>query len=166
MGLSVAHRARLSLARRAMEPGQLLHLLLNRSPSENARHLKSRHRFVPAAQQFISLPDDDNSRSAALWADYRPSTELLEKTWRLLHPRHQHSLFWNGAVGNDRACLHKWGMAPSVACECGAEEQTVDHVVSLCPIHQLPHGLTVLDEETVEWLLDTCLYTQCGLAVD
>jgi len=49
-------------------------------------------------------------------------------------------------------------MASSAACECGAEEQTVEHVVLQCPIHQPPHGLhgvTVLDDETTEWL-NTC----------
>jgi len=38
-------------------------------------------------------------------------------------------------------------------CECGAEEQTVDHVVIHCPIHRPPfgvHGLTHLDDETIE----------------
>jgi len=47
--------------------------------------------------------------------------------------------------------LYKWGMASSAACECGAEEQTVDHVVLQWPIHRPPHGLhglTVLDHET------------------
>jgi len=42
-------------------------------------------------------------------------------------------------------------MAPFAACESGAEEQTVDHVVLHCPIHQPPcrvHGLMVLDGET------------------
>jgi len=50
-------------------------------------------------------------------------------------------------------------MASSAACECGAEEQTVDHVVFQCPIHQPPHGLhglAVLDDETTGWLLNTC----------
>jgi len=50
-------------------------------------------------------------------------------------------------------------MAPSAACECGAEEQTVDAVVLQCPIHRIPHGLhglTVLDDQTIEWLLNTC----------
>ena len=27
------------------------------------------------------------------------------------------------------SCLYKWGMTSSAVCECGAEEQTVDHVV-------------------------------------
>jgi len=50
-------------------------------------------------------------------------------------------------------------MASSVACECGAEEQTVDDVVLQCPIQRPPHGLhglTVLDNETTEWLLNIC----------
>jgi len=61
-------------------------------------------------------------------------------------------------VGCFRSCLYKWGMASSEACECGTEEQTVDHVVLHCPIHRPHglHGLTVLDNETTEWLLNTC----------
>jgi len=61
-------------------------------------------------------------------------------------------------VGRFRSWLYKWRMASSAACECGAE-QTVDHVVLQCPIHRPPHGLhglTVLDDETIEWLLNTC----------
>jgi len=51
-------------------------------------------------------------------------------------------------------------MATSAACECGAEEQTLDHVVLQSPIHRPPHGLhglTVPDNETIEWLLNSCL---------
>jgi len=62
-------------------------------------------------------------------------------------------------VGRFHSDLYKWGMPSSAACECGAEEQTVDHVVLQCPIHRPPHGLhglTVLDNETIKWLLNTC----------
>jgi len=55
--------------------------------------------------------------------------------------------------------LNKWGIVPSAACECGAEEQTVDHVVLQCPIHRFPHklhGVTVLDDETAQWLFNVC----------
>jgi len=41
--------------------------------------------------------------------------------------------------------------ASSAACECGAGEQTVDHVVLHCQIYRHPYGvdgLTVLDDET------------------
>ena len=51
----------------------------------------------------------------------------------------------------------KWGLAPSPNCECGASEQTADHVLTACLIHWAPHGargLTVLDDETRCWLND------------
>jgi len=50
-------------------------------------------------------------------------------------------------------------MAPSATCGYGTEEQTVDHFVLQCSIHQPPHGahgLTVVDYETIEWLLNIC----------
>jgi len=64
------------------------------------------------------------------------------------------------SAGRFCSCLYKWGMASSAACECGAEEQTVNPVVVQClliyrPPHGL-HGLTVLDDEATEWLLNTC----------
>jgi len=58
--------ATLSLGRRAMESGHLLHSALTRPRSANERRLKSRHPFVPAAQQLISLSDNNNNRSATL----------------------------------------------------------------------------------------------------
>jgi len=45
------------------------------------------------------------------------------------------------------------GVWPPLRPECGVEEQTVDHVFFQCPIHRRPHGLhglTVLDDETIE----------------
>jgi len=56
------------------------------------------------------------------------------------------------------SCLHKWGMV-SASCECGGEEQIVDSVNHRCPIHRPPHivhDLMVLDDETIEWLLNNC----------
>ena len=46
-----------SLSRLAMEPGYLLHSPLTRPSSANARHLKSRHPFLPAAQHLTSISD-------------------------------------------------------------------------------------------------------------
>ena len=61
--------ATLSLVRRDMEPGHLLHPALTRPSTVDARRLKSRHPFVPAAQQLISF-SDNNSIRAAQWADH------------------------------------------------------------------------------------------------
>jgi len=103
---------------------------------------------------------------AAQWADHQWNAEWAES-------RHRHLPLgmtlrrraWvrlnrlRTGVGRFRSCLYKWGMACFAACECDAEEQTVDHVVLQCQIHRPPHrlhGLTVLDDETTEWLLNIC----------
>jgi len=95
-------------------------------------------------------------RSAALWADHRWNAELLENTMRLrtfvpdigTHPPEMTlpRTAWvrlnRLRIGVGRRthppCLHS--MAPSAACECGAEE-TVDHVVLQCPMHPPLDGL-------------------------
>jgi len=56
--------------------------------------------------------------------DPHPGTALPRITWvRLNHLR--------TGVRHLRFCLHKWGMAISVTCKCGTEDQTVDHVLVL-----------------------------------
>ena len=80
---------------------------------------------------------------------------LSRRAWVRLN--HLHT-----SVGRFRSCLYKWSewsAASSSACECGAEEHTVEHVELQCPIHRPPNGLhdlTVLDDETIEWLLNIC----------
>jgi len=111
----------------------------------------------------------------AQWADHQWNVEWVANPTRLrtlipdtgthtpgmTHPRSAWDRLnrLHTGVGRFRSCLYKWGMASSAACECGAEEQIVDHVVLQCAIHRPPHephGLTVLDDETIEWLLNTC----------
>ena len=61
-------------------------------------------------------------------------------------------------LGDFHSSMHKWGLAPSPNCECGASEQTADHVLTAFPTHRAPHGargLTVLDDETQCWLNNT-----------
>jgi len=62
--------ATLSLGRRAMEPGHLRRSALTRPSGAAAQRLKSRHPFVPAAQQLISFSDNNNIH-AALWTDHQ-----------------------------------------------------------------------------------------------
>jgi len=73
--------ATLSLGRRAMEPGHLLHSALTRPSIADARRLKSRHPFVPAAQQLISF--SDNNIRAAQWVDHQWNAEWADNTTRL-----------------------------------------------------------------------------------
>ena len=124
--------AKLSLALRAMEPGNLLHSALTRSSGGNALHLKSRFLFEPAAQKLISSSDGSN-RSAALWTDHRWNAEWLENTMRLSAfipdiGTHPHGMAlpitaWTRlnrlrkGVARFSSCLHKWGMALYADCE-------------------------------------------------
>ena len=58
-------------------------------------------------------------------------------------------------VGRFHSSMHKWGLALSPNCECGASEQIADHVLTACLIHRASYGargLTVLDDETRCWL--------------
>ena len=64
---------------------------------------------------------------------------------------------WTG-VGRFHSSMHKWDLAPSPNCECGASEQNADHILTACSIRRVPHGargLTVLDDETRCWLNNT-----------
>jgi len=65
-----------------MEPGHLLHSALTRPSSANARRLKSRHTFVPAAQQLNSSSDNNNIR-AAQWADHQWNAKWADYPTRL-----------------------------------------------------------------------------------
>ena len=51
--------------------------------------------------------------------------------------------------------MHKWGLASSAHCQCGAGKQTAGNIILTCLIHRVPPGiigLTVLDEEARRWL--------------
>ena len=54
-------------------------------------------------------------------------------------------------IGRFHSPMYKWGLAPSPNCECGATEQTADHVISSCLIHHASRGtrgLQVLSDAT------------------
>ena len=74
--------AALSLGRRAKEPGHLLLSALTRPSSADARRLKSRHPFVPAAQHLISFSDINIIR-AAQWADHQWNAGWADSPTRL-----------------------------------------------------------------------------------
>jgi len=92
-GIQPAERRRiaapLSLARRAMEPGHLLHSMFTSTSSANARRLKSKHPFVPTAQQLISSSDNNNIR-AAHWADHQWNANWAINPTQTPHFHHRH----------------------------------------------------------------------------
>jgi hypothetical protein len=51
--------------------------------------------------------------------------------------------------------MHIWEFEKSPACDCGAEEQTMRHIVDDCPLRLFAGGLTglyAMIDETVEYL--------------
>jgi len=131
--------------------------------------------LICTRRKQLTISSDNNNIRAALWADHQWRWEWLDNITRLRTFIPNNGTHLPGmtlprrdwvplnhlrtGIGRFRFFLYKWGVAYSAACECGAEEQTVDHVVLQCPIHRPPYGLhdlMALDDETIEWLLNTC----------
>ena len=166
--------ATLSLVYRgSLDPDHILYVLLSGSSDIRQVRLRSRRPFVPAARNHLNNLARLGIR-ASEWTNHKWKTEYCESVSRLRVfvpesgarpvgmslPR----AAWvklnrlRTGVGRFYSSMHKWGLAPSPNCECGASEQTADHVLTACPIHWAPHGargLTVLDDETRCWLNNT-----------
>ena len=163
--------ATLSLAHHGyLDPDHILYGLLSGFSDNRQARLRSRRPFVSAAWNLL----DNLARlgiRASEWTNHKWKTEYCKNASRLRAfvpgtgarpvgmglPRVA-SVKLNRlrtGVGRFRSTMHKWSLAPSPNCECGASEQTTDRVLTACPIHRAPHGargLTVLDDETRCWL--------------
>ena len=165
--------ATLSLDHRGfLDPDHILYSLLSGSSDTRQVRLRSRRPFVPVARNLL-----DNLVRLGIcvseWTNFKWKTEYCEGASRLRAfvpetgarpvgmglPR----AAWvklnrlRTGVGQFYSSMHKWGLGPPPNCECGASEQTADHVLTACPIHRAPHGargLTILDDETRCWLND------------
>ena len=167
-------QATLTLARRALEPNHLLHHKIISPELRQSRRLKSRHPFVPAARELLSNLNQLDIR-AANWTEHSWRSEWNNCNTRLHHfiynidtsPLGMHfprrswvrlNHFRTG-VGRFRSSLHNWGMVPCAACDCGAENQTAEHILAHCPLFSPPHGITGLDrldDDTITWLREPC----------
>ena len=61
-------------------------------------------------------------------------------------------------VGRFNAGMWRWGLSKPPACDCGADQQTANHIITECPLYRPPNGLHGLidvdaDAATCEWLL-------------
>ena len=163
--LSLAHRG-------SLDPDHILYGILSGSSDTRQVRLRSRRPFVPGTRNLL----DNLARlgiRASKWTNHEWKTEYCENasSLRAFVPQTGARLVGMGlpraawvklnrlrtGVGRFHSSMHKWGLAPSPNCECGASEQTADHALTACPIHRAPHGargLTVLDDETRCWLND------------
>ena len=162
--------ATLSLAYRgSLGPNHILYELLAGFTHGYRERLKSRRPFVPAARKL--LQDLTELDSAARWTDFKRNTEYSEcspdlrafiprtstRPMRMGLPRSS----WvrlnrlRAGIGCFQSFMHKWGLAPTSNCECGAAEQTAEHIILTCSVHRAPtgiRGLTVLDVDTRCWM--------------
>ena len=161
--LSLAHRG-------SLDPDHILYGLLSGSSDTRQVRLRSTHSFVPVAQNLL----DNLARlgiRASEWTNHKWNVEYCKNASRLhvfvpkTSARHVGMGLSKAAwvklnclqtgVRQFHLSMHKWGLASSPNCECGASEETTDHVLTVCPIHRAPHGargLTVLDDKTQCWL--------------
>ena len=163
--------ATLSLANRSsLDPDHILHGQFHESQDICRERSKSRHSFVPAVRKLLdSLSEMDVH--AAEWTNTKWDMEYSANALSLhaFIPKAGSRPLGMGlpraawvklnrlrsGVGRFCSSMYKWGLAPLANCECGASEQTADHIISQCPIHRAPRGmfgLMVLDDETRCWL--------------
>ena len=132
--LSLAHRL-------SLDPNHILYGLLSGSSDTRQVRLRFRRLFVPAARNLL----DNLARLGIRAFELQMKTEYCENASRL------HAFFVHGTgprpvgmglpraawvklnrlrtgVGRFHSSMHKWGLAPSPNHECGASEQTADHV--------------------------------------
>ena len=164
--LSLTHRG-------SLDPDHIFYGLLSGSSDTRQVRLRSRRPFVPAARNLLNNLARLCIR-ASEWTNHKWNAEYCKNASRLRAfmpgtsarpvgvglPR----AAWvklnrlRTGVGRFHSSMHKWGLAPSLNCECAASEKTADHVLTACLIHWAPdgaRGLTVLDDETRCWLNNT-----------
>ena len=171
----------LSLANRAIDDtNHVLHRQLVDQQDAHLGRLRSRRPFVPAAWKLLGSLSKLDIR-VKQWTKHKWNADYLESTSRVraFIPRASSRPLemslprtsWvrlnrlRTGVGRFHSSMHKWGLAPSPNCECGATEQTADHVISSCLIHHVPRGtrgLQVLDDATRCWLNTTTASIQSG----
>ena len=163
----------LALSRKAQaNEDHLLHRMLQERPTR--ARLKSRRPFSQQAHHLSDLAPPGVTKQSWLrtrWKDdwlaappsrlhnfirdphSVPGLDLPRKQWTTLNRLRT-------GVGRFSSSMLKWGLKDSSVCECGAPEQTVDHILDVCPQHRPPsgrEGIVSLDEDTRAWLASTGL---------
>lgn len=128
----------------------------------NYGRLKSRQPPLRTASQLVARDFSPNSSWAATWDEYNGRNKHLvssppfeiggmnlpRKVWTLLNR-------FRSGVGRCNYWKLKWGLTADQSCDCGADIQTMEHIVTDCPLRCFPGGLAglhSLDEAGIDWL--------------
>jgi hypothetical protein len=80
-------------------------------------------------------------------------------SWFWLSSRHEW-VFLNWVRTNQGRCdflMHRWRFGEAPTCDCGADQQTMSHIIKECPRKWFPGGLATLnsaDPDAVEYLMN------------
>ena len=139
--------ATFSLAYRgSLDPDHILYCLLSGSSDTRQARLRSRRPFVLGMRNLLVNLARLGIR-ASEWTNHKWNAEYCKNVSRLCAfvpetgarpvgmglPR----AAWvklnrlRTGVGQFHSSMHKWGLCPSPNCECGASEQTADHVLTV-----------------------------------
>ena len=61
---------------------------------------------------------------------------------------------YSNGYGRFKSNMNRMGLSPPASCECGATDQTAQHIASECPLHSCDGDLVVLDTAARNWLHD------------
>ena len=134
--------ATLSLAYHgSLDPDLILHGLLSGSSDTGQVRLRSRRPFVPAARNLLNNPAGLGI-CASNWTNHKWNAKYCENTFRLCVfitrssarpvgmslPQTAWVKLNRLRTGVERfhSSMHKWGLAPSPNCECGASKHARD----------------------------------------
>uniref|UniRef100_UPI001C8F8736 hypothetical protein n=1 Tax=Klebsiella pneumoniae TaxID=573 RepID=UPI001C8F8736 len=73
---------------------------------------------------------------------------LARRDWTLLNR-------FRTGVGSCNYWRCKWGLTPDQSCDCGADAQTMQHIITECPLRSFREGLAGLhsvSEAGLQWL--------------
>ena len=146
----------LALSRHAEADDQhALHNIVTAS-TPGRKRLQSRHHFSEQAKQLCS---DAHGKTKRAWAEGTWETRWNTTRCRLRtfiqtpsnkpigHDLARYSLVRLNRIrtgyGRFNANMNQMGLSPSASCECGATDQTGQHIASECPLHRCKEDLVV-----------------------
>ncbi len=143
-----------SLVTKALtSPSHLLHDLVEQSNLLGPQRLKSLHPFSRHSVRLVNSQFDICESWITDWQQVSlpahlniapdtalpPGAELPRKEWVSLNRLRT-------GVGRFGVFMYRWGLRQSAACQCGAPEQTAQHLMNECPIFCLPVDLNLCHE--------------------
>lgn len=133
-------------------------------PGINRNRLRSRHPPLNTARRLAESKFNMTDRWKQLWkisatpeqqtmpciTTKPPGFELPRKIWSTLNRVRTN-------CGRCADSLHKWKKIPSPGCNCGAERQTIQHIVQECPLTAFsgdPAEFLMATQECVDYIKD------------